>query len=162
MLGGERACDAIASAPEQAHEAQRDRDRRGCRNPEQCERAPAVMVTAAGPGARAHVQGGLFAADDVLDLLTTVRLSPDIDPDVVDAGQLAPQAGDPSLRLLKRVGRVDPTSLDAYRDDGGYRALHKALAMGPQAVIDEVTAALDRHLAPAGPPKRKVAKPRRR
>ena len=35
---------------------------------------------------------------------------------------------------------MDPTSLDAYREDGGYRALHKALAMGPQAVIEEVTA----------------------
>ena len=26
-----------------------------------------------------------------------------------------PQAGDPSLRLLRRVDVVDPTSLDAYR-----------------------------------------------
>ena len=100
------------------------------------------MVTAAGPEPRAHVQGGLFGArrrprpaDD------RPRCRPTSTPTSSMPAQLAPQAGDPSLRLLKRVGRVDPTSLDAYRDDGGYRALHKALAMGPQAVIDEVTAA---------------------
>ena len=143
LAGAERICDELAARHGPAGTDGTDGETTWLRSPclGQCERAPAVMVTAAGPGARAHVQGGLFGADDVLDLLTTVRLSPDIDPDVVDAGQLAPQAGDPSLRLLKRVGRVDPTSLDAYRDDGGYRALHKALAMGPQAVIDEVTAA---------------------
>ena len=143
LAGAERICDELAARHGPAGTDGTDGETTWLRSPclGQCERSPAVMVTAAGPGARAHVQGGLFGADDVLDLLTTVRLSPDIDPDVVDAGQLAPQAGDPSLRLLKRVGRVDPTSLDAYRDDGGYRALHKALAMGPQAVIDEVTAA---------------------
>jgi NADH-quinone oxidoreductase subunit F len=44
------------------------------------------------------------------------------------------------LRLLRRVGRVDPTSLDAYRASGGYTALEKALRIGDAAVIAEVTA----------------------
>ncbi len=51
-----------------------------------------------------------------------------------------PQAGDPGLRLLARVGVVDPTSLDSYRAAGGYAALARAIELGPEAVIAEVTA----------------------
>ncbi len=43
------------------------------------------------------------------------------------------------LRLLARVGVVDPTSLDAYRASGGYAALRRAFEMGAEAVIREVT-----------------------
>src|SRR5260370_40669070 len=50
-----------------------------------------------------------------------------------------PQAGDPSLRLLRRVDVADPTSLDDYRAHGGYEALRVAFASGPDAVIREVT-----------------------
>ena len=51
-----------------------------------------------------------------------------------------PQAGDDDLRLLARVGRVDPTSLDDYRAHGGYRALARAFELGPARVNEEVTA----------------------
>jgi NADH-quinone oxidoreductase subunit F len=49
-----------------------------------------------------------------------------------------PQIGDPSLRLLKRAGVIDPTSLDDYRSHGGYEALRRAFAIGPEGVIREV------------------------
>jgi NADH-quinone oxidoreductase subunit F len=49
-----------------------------------------------------------------------------------------PQEGDPSLRLLRRVGRVRPDSLDDYRSQGGYAALRRALELGPEGVIREV------------------------
>jgi NADH-quinone oxidoreductase subunit F len=49
-----------------------------------------------------------------------------------------PQAGDPDLRLLRRVGVVDPTNLAAYRAAGGYRALARAIEQGPERVIEEV------------------------
>jgi NADH-quinone oxidoreductase subunit F len=52
---------------------------------------------------------------------------------------IIPQQGQPSLRLLKRIGVVDPTSIDAYRASGGFDALRKAIEMGPEAVIREVT-----------------------
>jgi NADH-quinone oxidoreductase subunit F len=52
-----------------------------------------------------------------------------------------PQAGSPDLRLLARVGVVDPGSLDAYRAQGGYRALANALAMGAEATVREVSEA---------------------
>jgi NADH-quinone oxidoreductase subunit F len=52
-----------------------------------------------------------------------------------------PQAGQDGLRLLARVGVVDPTSLDDYRAHGGFRALERARAIGPQQLIEEVTVA---------------------
>jgi NADH-quinone oxidoreductase subunit F len=39
---------------------------------------------------------------------------------------------------LRRVGRVDPTSLDEYRASGGYAALRRAFDLGPAGVIREV------------------------
>jgi NADH-quinone oxidoreductase subunit F len=51
-----------------------------------------------------------------------------------------PQAGDPSLRLLRRIADgVDPTSLDAYVAAGGFAALARARELGPAGVIAEVT-----------------------
>ncbi|MEU1049183.1 NADH-ubiquinone oxidoreductase-F iron-sulfur binding region domain-containing protein [Streptomyces sp. NPDC005897] len=50
-----------------------------------------------------------------------------------------PQSGDPTLTLLHRIGTTDPTSLDDYRAHGGYTALRRAFALGPAAVIREVT-----------------------
>nr|WP_127892647.1 NAD(P)H-dependent oxidoreductase subunit E [Streptomyces sp. S10(2018)] len=50
-----------------------------------------------------------------------------------------PQTGTPALTLLHRIGTVDPTSLDDYRAHGGYTALRRAFALGPAAVIREVT-----------------------
>jgi NADH-quinone oxidoreductase subunit F len=48
-----------------------------------------------------------------------------------------PQAGDPSLRLLRRIGDgIDPTSLGAY---GGFELLARARELGAEAVIREVT-----------------------
>ncbi len=50
-----------------------------------------------------------------------------------------PQAGDPALRLLRRVGVVDPASLDDYRAHGGYASLRRALELGAEGVLREVT-----------------------
>jgi NADH-quinone oxidoreductase subunit F len=44
-----------------------------------------------------------------------------------------------AMQLLKRINRVDPSSLDAYRGSGGYAALARAAEMGADAVIREVT-----------------------
>ena len=43
------------------------------------------------------------------------------------------------LRLLRRVGVVDPSSIDDYRSHGGYEALRLALEHGPEWTIREVT-----------------------
>jgi NADH-quinone oxidoreductase subunit F len=50
-----------------------------------------------------------------------------------------PQQGSKDLRLLARVGVVDPSSIEAYRKSGGYAALKRAFEIGAEAVIREVT-----------------------
>jgi NADH-quinone oxidoreductase subunit F len=59
---------------------------------------------------------------------------------VVTTGQATHIGALGAARLVKRIGRVDPTSLDDYRKLGGYSALSKAFEMGPDRVIAEVTA----------------------
>jgi NADH-quinone oxidoreductase subunit F len=66
------------------------------------------------------------------------------DSTVVCAGGMgAPQGQGPAagtgLRLLRRAGTVDPTSLDDYRAHDGYEALRIAAEMGPEATIQAVT-----------------------
>ena len=46
-----------------------------------------------------------------------------------------------TISILSRIGRVDPSSLDSYRDHGGYTALARAREMGPDRVIEEIDAA---------------------
>ena len=102
----------------------------------QCERAPAVMVTSAGRRSRRRTCGATSTAATTCSRCWRRPRVPGHEHRRGRSGDLAPQAGDPSLRLLTRVGRVDPRSLDAYRDDGGYEALRAAIEMGPDAVIE--------------------------
>jgi NADH-quinone oxidoreductase subunit F len=96
-----------------------------------CERAPAVLVTSAGEDAHEHEIAPASASDVAAALAGGAAPEP--------PPPLVPQAGDPSLRLLRRIGRVDPRSLDSYRAAGGYAALRAAIDMGPAGVIREVT-----------------------
>ena len=96
-----------------------------------CERAPAVLHQRAGkpdfsqaPASPAQV----LAASDATNA----------DQQFVDTRVSVPQAGQAGLGLLRRVGVVDPTSLDDYRAHGGYAALRRAVELGPSRVIVEV------------------------
>ncbi len=51
-----------------------------------------------------------------------------------------PQQYDPALRLLRRIDRHDPTSLESYVGVGGFKALGRAFALGAQGVIEAVEA----------------------
>jgi NADH-quinone oxidoreductase subunit F len=53
-------------------------------------------------------------------------------------GSLSPSAL-PPFSLLARVGVVDPTDIAAYRRSGGFAALRKAIEIGPDEIIREVT-----------------------
>ncbi len=96
----------------------------------QCDRAPAAMLTQAGE-APVERELTLVDAGGVIEILNggTPPEPPSTTP---------PQEGDPSLRLLRRVGPVDPDSLDDYRAHGGYDALRRAIELGPEGVIREV------------------------
>jgi len=96
-----------------------------------CDQAPAALLQIAGENPVDRLFGGMTAASagEVLsgDLKTTTAPHLRI-----------PQAGDATLRLLRRVDSIDPTSLDEYRANGGYQALRRAIELGPEGVIREV------------------------
>ncbi|HWM21723.1 MAG TPA: NADH-ubiquinone oxidoreductase-F iron-sulfur binding region domain-containing protein [Ilumatobacteraceae bacterium] len=100
-----------------------------------CERAPAALAIESGdPQRRA-----LFAPATPVEVRRIAEGAwPEAEAPVIAA---VPQVADDdqSLVLLRRVGRVDPTSLDDYRATGGYEALRRSFAIGPTEVIREVT-----------------------
>ncbi|WP_410580819.1 NAD(P)H-dependent oxidoreductase subunit E [Amycolatopsis sp. lyj-108] len=96
-----------------------------------CERAPAALAFEAGDPAEER----LLAPASTGDVVRAAAGESEVD----EAPISVPQQGEPGLRLLRRVGVVDPESLDAYRASGGYAALRNALLLGPAGVIREVT-----------------------
>jgi NADH-quinone oxidoreductase subunit F len=100
-----------------------------------CERAPAMVVAQYGEG-HAEAVAAPVSAEGVRAALEEGVAAVGPERDVEDA---VPQAGDPSLVLLRRIGVVDPASLDDYRAQGGYEALRRAVRLGPAGVIREVT-----------------------
>ncbi|MBK3646692.1 NADH-ubiquinone oxidoreductase-F iron-sulfur binding region domain-containing protein [Streptomyces sp. MBT33] len=99
-----------------------------------CERAPAALAVRAGDPVRTAV-----SAPATVEAAVLAASSPDSAPEEPPAAMAVPQAGDPGLTLLGRVGVVDPSSLDDYRAHGGYTALRRAFELGPAGVIREVT-----------------------
>ncbi|GAB1824589.1 NAD(P)H-dependent oxidoreductase subunit E [Herbidospora sp. RD11066] len=111
-----------------------------------CERAPAALALEAGDPPSAAVYAPCSAGQAWPDIteeppveaavpqtgLSPASESPDESP--AEAGD-GPGA---SLVLLKRIGVVDPLSLDDYRATGGYTGLRRAFELGPSGVIREV------------------------
>ncbi len=88
----------------------------------QCDGRPAVMVQRAG---QEDFVMAPATAHQVLAALSGAEVAPG--PAFVHPG-----------RLLRRVGKIDPTSSSDYEAEGGYRALRRAFEVGPEAVVDEV------------------------
>jgi NADH-quinone oxidoreductase subunit F len=160
LAGAEDVCSDLTRTLGPAGEPARDGGVAWLRSPclGLCERAPAAMFTIAGEHpvresaapvdaaavvgrleraeARAaghssgEAQGSGVAPTNGSSAPTEIRVA---------ARESVPQAGEPQLQLLRRVGIVDPTSLDEYIAHRGYLALHQALAMGPEAVVTEVS-----------------------
>ena len=103
-----------------------------------CERAPAAVITAAGEKPRERVVAPADAGAIQLLMQDGVAGKLPAEPDALNIRASVPQAGRPELRLLKRVGQVDPASVEAYQGAGGYEALRLALDMGPEAVVREM------------------------
>ena len=98
-----------------------------------CDRAPAALVTSAGEQPSVTAVAPVDAAGIAARIGSTPRGW------TAYQEEPPPQAGQPGLRLLARVGLVDPTSLDDYRAHGGFAALERAREIGSQQVIEEVT-----------------------
>jgi len=103
-----------------------------------CERAPAVLLTVAGElprervAAPAQSEGVVALIADALDSKLPAQ------PDDLSTQRSVPQAGFPELRLLRRVGQANPSSLEDYQRLGGYEALRRAFDLGPEGIIREV------------------------
>lgn len=89
-----------------------------------CEQAPAVFYQLAG---HPNWTEGHATAEAVTSVLTGDRHD-------ASSGQLVAVPG----RLLRRVGVVDPRSLDDYRAHGGYTALDRAVDLGAEEVVRHV------------------------
>jgi NADH-quinone oxidoreductase subunit F len=151
VRGGEDLCAALERAIGPAGAPSRDGRVAWKRSPclGQCERAPAAMVTAAGerPGCFTVAPVAPGGADLVAAAAAPPRVADTRDTAAGDAAarlaqvrRSVPQAGGPGLRLLGRMGTADPRSLAAYRAAGGYEALAKAVALGREGTIAEVSA----------------------
>lgn len=141
-------CDDIACAQARAEEIARSLDDVFCGEGEPsddggatwlrspclglCDRAPAALLTVAGDAAQA-------LQFDALDAEAAVAIARS-DEHARSHETQRPHVGGSPLRLLARVGRTDPESIDDYLAVGGYRALRRAFELGPQRVVDEVVA----------------------
>jgi NADH-quinone oxidoreductase subunit F len=96
-----------------------------------CDRAPAALVIAAGESPSATAMAPVDA--------TMLRNA--VGGDLVERNAPTTHVGGSDRRLLRRVGRVDPESLDDYRAQGGYAALQRAFELGPEATIAEIATA---------------------
>jgi NADH-quinone oxidoreductase subunit F len=161
LAGAERVCEDLERRLGPAGSPSDDGQTTWLRSPclGLCDRAPAALFTVAGERPEAHAAAPVDASGVVARLERGARPeaggvgSPGAEPsdtgedrlhrrapgyrprEIVGEGQSpAPR------RLLSRVGVVDPTSLDDYRAHGGYDALERAIAIGGDAVIAEVTA----------------------
>jgi len=155
LAGAERICAELEETLGPAGHPKPGEERTWHRSPclGQCERAPAALFTIAGdpairvstgpldtPHILTRLEDGLLGRDDLEAFEGPVGTAPS--PERLEQlRRFAPQAGEPGLRLLARVGRVDPTSLTDYLANGGFRALGEAIAAGPERVIEEVITA---------------------
>ncbi len=151
LAGAEDVCADLERALGPAGEPALDGEVTWLRSPclGRCERAPAALFTVAGILPETIAAAPVDAAGIVTRLERTAagrRLVPapiDTGPDeerLANVRRSVPQAGEPGLRILRRVGVTDPSSLHDYLETGGYRGLRRALEIGREAVITEVTA----------------------
>ncbi|HEY2390550.1 MAG TPA: NAD(P)H-dependent oxidoreductase subunit E [Candidatus Angelobacter sp.] len=110
-----------------------------------CERATAAMVSVAGEKHQERVLAPA-TADGIVQLLNdAVADKLPAEPDTLSLKASVPQAGTKpngtgQLRLLERICHGSSGSLEDYRRTGGYEALKKAIDMGPEGVLRELSA----------------------
>jgi NADH-quinone oxidoreductase subunit F len=94
----------------------------------QCDRGSAALIQHAGTD---PARAALAPADP--DQIWRALASP-----AEDAGGPLVSSSSRTVSLLRRIGQIDPTSLDSYRAAGGYEMLRRAVSLGPQGVLREV------------------------
>jgi NADH-quinone oxidoreductase subunit F len=97
-----------------------------------CEVAPAILLQRAGT----DVEDVTFAPVDgaAVDAVAAGAMPPDADEIRVPQAE----SGREDLRLLRRVGLVDPASFEDYHAHGGYQSLRRAVELGAEGTVREV------------------------
>ena len=109
-----------------------------------CERAPAALVSKAGENPKRRVLAPASTASVQTLVNDAVRGRLPDEPDVLNVQTSVPQSTQTSeffpVRLLDHIGRGGAPTLEAYQRLGGYRALRKALELGPEGTLRELAA----------------------
>lgn len=144
---GLASCGIAAGAMEVYQVLQRHQKSGACLNLVQtacigmCFEEPIVELSGSPLG---NISLGKVEAYKIVDLVELYRqgILPDANiilADKVEGKHNALLSG--QLRIvLRNCGVIDPKSIEDYEAHGGYRALKTALAMPPQAIVDEITA----------------------
>ena len=109
-----------------------------------CERAPAALITSAGNKSQERVlaPASAEAVRSLVNAAVQGRLP--AEPDLLNVQISVPQAAsnsEPSpLRLLHRIGQGGAATVEAYQRVGGYEGLRRALALGPEGTLRELSA----------------------
>ncbi|MEU3979102.1 NAD(P)H-dependent oxidoreductase subunit E [Streptomyces sp. NPDC026672] len=127
-----------------------------------CDRAPAARATRAGDPARSALTAPATPATALLSATSPDSL-PDPPPPAASTPQMSEEDDVPGAEpvspgvgrvLLRRVGVVDPGSVDDYRAHGGFVALRRALSLGVSGALDVVAAVWPQARDVAGRPER--------
>jgi NADH-quinone oxidoreductase subunit F len=94
----------------------------------QCDRGSAALIQHAGAD---PARAALAPADP--DQIWRALTSP-----AEGAGGPLVSSSSGTVSLLRRIGHIDPSSLDSYRAADGYEMLRRAVRLGPQGVLREV------------------------
>jgi NADH-quinone oxidoreductase subunit F len=108
-----------------------------------CERAPAALITCAGEKSAERVLAPA-SAEAVQSLVEdAVQGRMPAEPDVFNIQLSVPQAAKKAdaapLRLLHRYSEGGASTLEAYQKLGGYEGLRKALKLGPEGTLRELS-----------------------
>ncbi|HLK07213.1 MAG TPA: NADH-ubiquinone oxidoreductase-F iron-sulfur binding region domain-containing protein, partial [Candidatus Angelobacter sp.] len=110
-----------------------------------CERAPAAAVISAGKnhGERILAPGSANAVQSLMNDAVAGKMP--AEPDTLSLKASVPQAVTPQngtgqLRLLERISHSSSGNLEDYRKLGGYEGLKKAMELGAEGVLRELSA----------------------
>jgi len=103
-----------------------------------CDQAPVALVKSAGKSAKEWVIARGTSASIQNNLQDCAKGGDGLKESRPLLRESIPQFGNPELRLLRRVGHVDPTNLQEYLRTEGYEALRRAMQIGAEAVVEEV------------------------
>lgn len=109
-----------------------------------CERAPAALVSLSGeqPRERVLAPASANAVEALISEATRGRMP--AEPDALNIGMSVPQAVKESesapLRLLRRIGRGNAAGSDDYLRLNGYEGLRRALDLGAEGTLRELSA----------------------